>query len=89
MLHAYVNHPDYMDSLVAIVPLAKPPAWTVAVLETSRKAIMNDPAWKDGNYDRFACTRNEMNNHRARGLADFSLCKILIPRGEISSALKA
>jgi len=46
-----VSHPDYMDSLVAMVPLAKTPAWTVAVLEASRKAIMTDPAWKDGNYD--------------------------------------
>ncbi len=35
-----VSHPDYMDALVAMVPLAKTPAWTVAVLEASRKAIM-------------------------------------------------
>ena len=46
-----VSHPDYMDSLVAMVPLAKTPAWSVAVMEASRKAIMEDPAWKDGNYD--------------------------------------
>jgi homoserine O-acetyltransferase len=46
-----VSHPDFMDALVAMVPLAKTPAWTVAVLEASRKAIMTDPAWKDGNYD--------------------------------------
>jgi homoserine O-acetyltransferase len=46
-----VSHPDYMDALVAMVPLAKTPAWNVAVLEASRKAIMNDAAWKDGNYD--------------------------------------
>jgi homoserine O-acetyltransferase len=46
-----VSHPEFMDALVAMVPLAKTPAWTVAVLEASRKAIMNDPAWKDGNYD--------------------------------------
>ena len=46
-----VSHPDYMDALVAMVPLAKTPAWTVAVLEASRKAIMLDPAWKDGNYE--------------------------------------
>src|SRR4051794_2749009 len=45
-----VSHPDYMDALVAMVPLAKTPGWTVAVLEASRKAIMNDVAWKDGNY---------------------------------------
>ena len=46
-----VSHPDFMDALVAMVPLAKTPAWSVAVVEVSRKAIMNDPAWKDGNYD--------------------------------------
>lgn len=46
-----VSHPGYMDALVAIVPLAKTPAWTVLVLESSRKAIMLDPAWKDGNYE--------------------------------------
>ena len=39
------HHPDYMDALVAMVPLAKTPTWTVAVLEASRKAIMNDAAW--------------------------------------------
>jgi homoserine O-acetyltransferase len=46
-----VSHPDFTDALVAMVPLAKTPAWSVAVVEASRKAIMNDPAWKDGNYD--------------------------------------
>jgi homoserine O-acetyltransferase len=46
-----VSHPDFMDALVAMVPLAKTPAWSVAVAEASRKAIMNDPAWNDGNYD--------------------------------------
>src|SRR2546423_6578311 len=45
-----VSHPDYMDSLVAMVPLAKTPAWSVAVMEASRKAIMLDPAWKGGDY---------------------------------------
>jgi homoserine O-acetyltransferase/O-succinyltransferase len=45
-----VSHPDFMDSLVAMVPLAKTPAWTVTVLEASRKAISLDPAWNGGNY---------------------------------------
>jgi homoserine O-acetyltransferase len=45
-----VSYPDFMDSLVALVPLARTPAWTVTVLEASRKAIMLDPAWRDGNY---------------------------------------
>src|SRR5271165_739898 len=46
-----VSHPDYMDALIAIVPLSKTPPWSVAVMEAARKAIMEDPAWKDGNYD--------------------------------------
>lgn len=45
-----VSHPDMMDSVVALVPLAKTPAWTVSVLEATRKAIMLDPAWNGGNY---------------------------------------
>ena len=45
-----VSHPEFMEGLVALVPLAKTPAWTVAVLEASRKAIMLDPAWQEGNY---------------------------------------
>lgn len=45
-----VSHPDFMDSLVALVPLARTPAWTVTVLEATRKAIMLDPAWRNGDY---------------------------------------
>ena len=45
-----VSHPDFMDSLISLVPLAKTPAWTVTVLEATRKAIMLDPAWKGGDY---------------------------------------
>jgi homoserine acetyltransferase len=46
-----VSHPDTMDALIAIVPLSKTPPWSLAVMEAAREAIMNDPAWKDGNYD--------------------------------------
>src|SRR5437016_6015028 len=45
-----VSHPDFMDSVVALVPLAKTPAWSVTVMDASRKAIMLDPAWNGGNY---------------------------------------
>jgi homoserine O-acetyltransferase len=45
-----VSHPEFMDSLISLVPLAKTPAWTVVVLDASRKAIMLDPAWKGGDY---------------------------------------
>ena len=47
-----VSQPDFMDSLVALVPLARTPAWSVVVMEASRKAIMLDPAWNGGNYTR-------------------------------------
>jgi homoserine O-acetyltransferase/O-succinyltransferase len=45
-----VSHPDVMDSLVALVPLARTPAWSVLIVDASRKAIMLDPAWNSGNY---------------------------------------
>src|ERR1043165_743332 len=45
-----VSYPDFMDSLVSLVQLAKTPAWTVTVLEATRKAIMLDPAWRNGEY---------------------------------------
>jgi homoserine O-acetyltransferase len=45
-----VSYPDYMDSLAALVPLARTPAWSILVVEASRKAIMLDPVWNGGNY---------------------------------------
>jgi homoserine O-acetyltransferase/O-succinyltransferase len=45
-----VSHPEFMDSLVALVPLAKTPPWSIVVTEATRKAIMLDPAWNEGNY---------------------------------------
>ena len=45
-----VSYPGFMEAVIALVPLAKTPAWTVTVLEASRKAIMLDPAWKNGEY---------------------------------------
>src|SRR5438874_1525987 len=41
-----VSHPDFMDSLVALVPLARTPAWSAVIVEATRKAIMLDPEWK-------------------------------------------
>jgi homoserine O-acetyltransferase/O-succinyltransferase len=45
-----VTYPDFVDRIVALVPLLRTPAWTVTVLEASRKAIILDPAWNGGNY---------------------------------------
>ncbi len=45
-----VSYPEFMESLVALVPLARTPAWSVVIVDASRKAIMLDPAWKGGEY---------------------------------------
>src|SRR5215831_14133501 len=73
-----ISHPDYMDALVAMVPLAKTPGWTVAVLEASRKAIMNDPAWTDGRHD--LGTSSGFNGDTAKALASIK-AKTLILTG--------
>jgi homoserine O-acetyltransferase/O-succinyltransferase len=45
-----VSYPDMAQSLVAIIPLGRTPAWTTEVLELTRQAIMSDPAWNGGDY---------------------------------------
>jgi len=52
-----------MDALVAMVPLARTPAWTITVLEASRNAIMLDPAWKDAHVSRVANMVERDKNH--------------------------
>jgi homoserine O-acetyltransferase len=47
-----VSHPGFMDALVALTPMARTAPWSIAVNEATRKALMLDPAFKDGAYDR-------------------------------------
>jgi homoserine O-acetyltransferase/O-succinyltransferase len=47
-----VSHPDYMDALVALTPMARTTAWSIAVNEATRKALMEDAAFNNGNYDK-------------------------------------
>lgn len=47
-----VSHPQFMDALVALTPMARSPAWSIAVNETTRKALMADAAFNGGNYDK-------------------------------------
>lgn len=47
-----VSFPDEIDTVIALTPLARTPAWTVAVTESTRKAILADPAYQNGNYTR-------------------------------------
>src|ERR1700726_2344830 len=45
-----VSHPDMMDGLVALTPMARTSACSIAVNQATRQAIMLDPAFKNGNY---------------------------------------
>lgn len=43
-----VSHPARMARIVAMVPMARTTAWSVAVNTASRAALMADPAWPEG-----------------------------------------
>ena len=45
-----VSHPDMMDSLVALTPMARTSAWSIAINQATRNALMLDPAWDGGRY---------------------------------------
>ena len=47
-----VSHPTMMDALIALTPMARTAPWSVAVNEITRKAIMTDAAWNEGNYEK-------------------------------------
>ncbi len=45
-----VSHPAMMDSLVALTPMARTTAWSIAVNHATRQALMLDPAFQGGRY---------------------------------------
>ena len=45
-----VSHPGMMDALVALTPMARTAPWSIAVNHATRRALMLDPAFKDGRY---------------------------------------
>ena len=45
-----VSHPDMADALVALTPMARTAPWSIAVNHATRRALMLDPAFQDGNY---------------------------------------
>jgi homoserine O-acetyltransferase/O-succinyltransferase len=45
-----VSYPDMMHSAVALIPLARTPAWSTGITEMLRQSITSDPAWNGGNY---------------------------------------
>ncbi len=45
-----VSHPEMMDALIALTPMAHTPAWSIAVNEATRKALTADSAYNNGDY---------------------------------------
>ncbi|WP_018261670.1 alpha/beta fold hydrolase [Methylobacterium sp. WSM2598] len=45
-----VSHPEVMDGLVALTPMARTTAWSIAVNHATRQALMLDPAFQGGRY---------------------------------------
>lgn len=45
-----VSFPKYMDYLIALTPMAKSPAWSIAVADITTRVVKLDPGWNNGNY---------------------------------------
>lgn len=45
-----VSFPSEVQAVIALTPMARTPAWLVAVTEATRKAILADPAYLNGAY---------------------------------------
>jgi homoserine O-acetyltransferase/O-succinyltransferase len=45
-----VSHPEMMTALIALTPMARTPAWSVAVNEATRKALIADADYDNGDY---------------------------------------
>jgi homoserine O-acetyltransferase len=45
-----VSHPEMMDALIALTPMARTPAWSIAVNEATRKALTSDSGYNNGDY---------------------------------------
>jgi len=47
-----VSHPRFMQSVVAMTPMARTSAWAASVVQVARACLMADPAWNGSGFDR-------------------------------------
>lgn len=46
-----VSHPSFMETCIAMTPMARTAPWAVLVTETARSCLMADPAWTGSGFD--------------------------------------
>jgi homoserine O-acetyltransferase len=46
------SFPDFVDSVVAMTPMARTAPWAILVTETARACLLADPAWNGDGFDR-------------------------------------
>jgi homoserine O-acetyltransferase len=47
-----VSHPQFMQRVVAMTPMARTAAWASSVVQVARACLMADPAWNGSGFDR-------------------------------------